>query len=103
MNFDKETRETLMEAQKAKRLTSSEEWKWAKRKLELLIEAINSLDTLTNFKTATAIKTEIDIRKRSVALVRTWVEEVENAALQQDFNQLIEDNLSEQLIVRRKE
>lgn len=90
--MDSETQDTLVEGERAKRLLENEDWLWAKRKLEEITDAILSLDTLPNYKTAGALQNEIITRKKASGLVRAWIEEVEGSGTQQKYNQLINNN-----------
>lgn len=97
---DKETREALLEGQKAERLSASEDWKWAKEKLFDIVGLVLSLETLTEFKTATALQLEISARKKAAGMIKTWVEMVEGLGEQSKYNQVKKEDDS--YIVRKE-
>jgi len=100
--MDQETRLLQLEMDRARRLTDSEEWKWAKGKLENMISAVLSIETLADYKTAGALQLEIQARKRAKGLIKSWFEEVEGLATQQNYNKQLKDS-PENYIVREEE
>jgi len=74
------------DGERAKRLKENEDWKWAKHRLEELINTAFSLATLPNYKTATALQREVETRQKAAGLILTWFEEVEGTGVQRDFH-----------------
>jgi len=85
---DQETQLQIIEQDRGKRLKENEDWKWAKQKLEDCINAVTSIGTLPKGVTATTLQKEIDSRHKAIGLIRTWIEEVEGAGIQQEFNKI---------------
>lgn len=90
--LDEESKLALIEQEHAARLATSEDWKWAKDKLTLLIEAVMSIETLKEYKTATSLQNEIDARKKAKGIVYSWLEEVDGLKNQSAYNKPTKEN-----------
>ena len=87
--MDNETLESnkiLLEGERARRLRDNDDWKWAKGQLTNMIAAVMSIETITEYKTATSLQQEIAARKKAAGLVKAWIEEVEGSGIQQQYN-----------------
>ena len=82
-----------------RRLKESEDWKFAKQKLEMMITAVNALETLPKGVTATSLQKEISVRQKAIAIIHSWIQEVEGDGEQKVINSQITKETSD-LITR---
>lgn len=98
MNLDEESKHEILEQERATRLSESEDWKWAKEKLHLMLQALLSIETLSEYKTATSLQTEISARKKAKGIVLSWLEEVDGLKNQNKYNKPINETNTDYII-----
>lgn len=77
--MDEQTQAQLVEGEKAIRLLASEEWKWAREKLEGYITANDSISTLPD--TSNELMGEsAKARKQAQKIILTWMQDIEGTA-----------------------
>lgn len=77
MELTEETKQRLLEGERATRLLNSEDWHWAREKLEGFITAVDSVSTLPD-KSDEEVGQEAKARKKAQVLVLSWIQEIES-------------------------
>jgi hypothetical protein len=63
--------------ERARRLKDNEDWKWAKTKLETIIQIYESIGTLDYRLSDTSLAKELRRRRGVSSLLTSWLEEIE--------------------------
>lgn len=79
---DKETQKVIAESADLARLTSSPEWKTAKRYLNDMFVQLDSWSTLPDSYSAEQKVKEMEARQSTISLIQQWVATLEGKAIQ---------------------
>jgi hypothetical protein len=103
MNEQEEQAQIMLDGERSRRLKVSDDWKYAKEKLDKMIIAINAIETLPKNVTPTTLAKEIGIRQKAIAIIQTWIQEVEGDGEQKVINSQINKEVTEPMVQRFEE
>lgn len=78
--MDSETQGILSDQERAGRLLGNSDWLWAKGKLQDFLLIMDSISTIPKNKTPEEKLKLIEVRTEAIAIVKSWIEEVEGTA-----------------------
>ncbi len=70
-----------LDTEVARRLVENPDWKWAKGKLETILTIYNTVGTLDYKLSDAALAKQVRLRKDVVALLQSFMDEIEGTAL----------------------